>query len=163
MKVFYVVFFHFFIIPENILCLHTISFNHVLIFQIVIFKYIDDKDIFQKVFCNIFYLTKLEVRLMSFCPSFPAFFDLLISLGQYRLIILLLKGGPNLAPHTLMPYSPMKLIEFSFEPITSCNLDICSCLILKPLMRPRVLAASMDLFCFYRGKLIPERYAFCDL
>ena len=30
-------------------------------------------------------------------------------------------------------------------------------------MKSRVLAASMDLFCFYRGILLPERYAFCDL
>ena len=27
----------------------------------------------------------------------------------------------------------------------------------KSLMRSRVLAASMDLFCFYRGRLLPER------
>ena len=30
-------------------------------------------------------------------------------------------------------------------------------------MRRRVLAAAMDLFCSYRGRLLPERYAFCDL
>ena len=30
-------------------------------------------------------------------------------------------------------------------------------------MRPRVLAASMDLLCFYRGRSLLGRYAFCDL
>ena len=35
----------------------------------------------------------------------------------------------------------------------------------KWLMRPRVLAASMDLFCFYRGNVetLPETYTFCNL
>ena len=31
------------------------------------------------------------------------------------------------------------------------------------LNQPGVLAASMDLFCFYRGRLLPETYAFCAL
>ena len=31
------------------------------------------------------------------------------------------------------------------------------------LKQPGVLAASMDLFCFYRGRLLPETYAFCAL
>ena len=30
-------------------------------------------------------------------------------------------------------------------------------------MRPRVLVAAMDLFCFYKGTLLPERYASCNL
>ena len=31
------------------------------------------------------------------------------------------------------------------------------------LKKPGALAASMDLFCFYRGRLLPETYAFCAL
>ena len=35
---------------------------------------------------------------------------------------------------------------------------------LKPSVRSRVIAASTNLFfCFYRGRLLLERYAFCDL
>ena len=30
-------------------------------------------------------------------------------------------------------------------------------------MRSRVLAVAMDLFCFCRGRLLPERYPFYDL
>ena len=30
-------------------------------------------------------------------------------------------------------------------------------------MKSIVLAASMDQFCFYRGRLLPERYPFRDL
>ena len=30
-------------------------------------------------------------------------------------------------------------------------------------MRPGVLVTAMDLFCFYCGGLLPERYAFYDL
>ena len=33
----------------------------------------------------------------------------------------------------------------------------------KRLRKPGVLATAMDLFCFYRGRLMPERYAFGNL
>ena len=29
-------------------------------------------------------------------------------------------------------------------------------------VRPRVLTAAMDLFCFERGRLLPARHIFCD-
>ena len=31
------------------------------------------------------------------------------------------------------------------------------------LKKPGVLAASMDLFCLYKGRLLPKTYAFCAL
>ena len=46
--------------------------------------------------------------LCFFTPSFLAFFDLLISLGQKGFIILRLKWC------RVIPYSPIKLLEFSF-------------------------------------------------
>ena len=39
-----------------------------------------------------------------FRPFFPAFFDLLTSLGQLGLVILLLKCGPNFGPCRVIPY-----------------------------------------------------------
>ena len=98
---------------------------------------------------------------MSFRPLFPASIDLLISLGQQGLIILRLKNGPTLGPRRVIPYSPIKLLEFSFQPIRRHFSDSYCCFVYKrPSMKPGVLTASMDLFCFYRGRLLPERYAF---
>ena len=54
---------------------------------------------------KLFSLLLDSCRLVSCCP---AFFDLLILLGQQGLIILLLKSRPNLGPHRVIPYSPMK-------------------------------------------------------
>ena len=63
-----------------------------------------------------------RIDLCLFFPCFPPFFDLLISLSQLGLIILLLKSGFNLGP-----YSPIKLLEFS--PIRRSYLDSnCRCL-----------------------------------
>ena len=33
----------------------------------------------------------------------------------------------------------------------------------KQVMISRVVAAAMDLFCFHRGRSLPEMYVFCDL
>ena len=60
--------------------------------------------------------------------------------------MLLLKSGPTLGPRRVIPYSPIKQIEFSFQPIKRRYLDINCCCIQKRLMTPRVLAALMDLF-----------------
>ena len=68
---------------------------------------------------------------MPFHPFFPAFLDLLISLGQRKLAILRLKSGPNLGPRRVILYSPIKLLEFSFYPIRTCSLDSCCCFIQK--------------------------------
>ena len=57
-------------------------------------------------------------RLMPFCPMFPAFFGLQISLGQQVFITLQLKSGePSLGPRRVIPYSLIKLLEFSFQSI----------------------------------------------
>ena len=95
--------------------------------------------------------------------GFPAFFDMLISLDQHGLIILPLKSGPKLGPRRVIPYLPVKLLGLSFQPIRRRYSHRCCCCIKKPLMKSGILAASMDLFCSYRGRLLPERYAFCDL
>ena len=29
-------------------------------------------------------------------------------------------------------------------------------------MRPRILATAMDLFCFYKGRILPEIHNFCN-
>ena len=64
----------------------------------------------------------------------------------------------------MVPYSPIKSLEF-----VSTNQEALfkQLLLLHTkcfyLMRPRVVAAAMDLFCFYRGRILPEKYAFCDL
>ena len=41
--------------------------------------------------------------------------------------------------------------------------DVVVVALKERLKKPGVLAASMDLFCFYRGRLLSERYAFCVL
>ena len=78
---------------------------------------------------------------MPFVPCFPAFFALLISLGQQGLIILRFKSGPILGPSRLISYSPIKLLEFSFQPIRKrcCCRQLLLLHTEKPLMRSRVL------------------------
>ena len=48
--------------------------------------------------------TIFHVRPVPFMPCFPAFFDLLISLGQWGFMILRLKGGPTLGARRGVPY-----------------------------------------------------------
>ena len=96
----------------------------------------------------------------------PAFFDLLISLGQQGLITLLLQSGPNSGPRSMILYSSIKLLELRLQSIrghysNSASNTVFACK--EPLMNCGVLTASMDLFCFYRGRLLPERFVFCDL
>ena len=93
---------------------------------------------------------------LDLCLFVPCFPDLLISLGKQELIILRLKSGPTLSPRRVIPYSPIKLLEFNFNQSGGAIQK-------EPLMKPGVLATLMDLFCFYRGRLQPERYSFCDL
>ena len=66
-----------------------------------------------------------------FVPCSPTFFDLLISLGQHGLMILRLESGPALGPRRVIPYSPIKLLEFSFQPIRTHFSDNCCCCIQK--------------------------------
>ena len=54
------------------------------------------------------YLFSRPVDWCLFVPCFPAF------LGQERLITLLLNSGPTLGPRRVVPYSPIKSLEFSF-------------------------------------------------
>ena len=64
----------------------------------------------------------------------------------------------------MIPYSPIKVLEFCF--LNQSRGAIYTVVVFgykKQLTRPRVLAAAMDLFRFYRGRLLLEKYAFCDL
>ena len=45
--------------------------------------------------CRPIFVSDIFVDLCLFVPCFPAFFDLLISLGQYGLITLHLYNGPT--------------------------------------------------------------------
>ena len=45
--------------------------------------------------------------------------------------MLLLKGGPTLGPRCVILYSPIKLLEFSCQPIRRSYLDSCCCCIPK--------------------------------
>ena len=73
----------------------------------------------------------LLFRRWLFKPCFPAFFNLLISLGQQGLVILHLRSGSNLGPHRVIPHSPIKLLEFSFQPIRKNYSDSGRCCIQK--------------------------------
>ena len=53
----------------------------------------------------------------------------------------------------MIPYSPIKLLEFSYQPIRVHCWDSCCCCIKRQLMRPRAPAAAMDQF-FIHGKII---------
>ena len=63
----------------------------------------------------------------------------------------------------MVPYSPIKSLEFSFNQSGATIQNDVVVALIERLKKPGVLAASMDLFCFYRGRLLPERYAFCAL
>ena len=63
----------------------------------------------------------------------------------------------------MVPYSPIKSLEFSFNQSGAAIQDVVVVALKERLKKPGVLAASMDLFCFYRGRLLSERYAFCVL
>ena len=86
-----------------------------------------------------------------------------MSLGQKGLIILLLKIGSNLGPRRVILYSPIKSVGPSFQPITRSIKTVVAVAYTKRLTRPRFIAAAMDLFCFFRRRLSPERYVYCDL
>ena len=91
---------------------------------------------------------KRPVRLMPFRPMF---FNLVISVGQKGLLKEII----------LIPYLPIKLLEFSFQPIKMkalYYLDCCHCYVQRRLIWPRVLLAMIDLVCFCEGKLLLERY-----
>ena len=79
------------------------------------------------------------------------FFDLLTSLGQQELIILLLRSGPNLGLRRVIQHSPIKLLSRIWFSINQeVLLDSCCCCIQKrQLMTPGVLAAAMDLAILY--------------
>ena len=63
----------------------------------------------------------------------------------------------------MIHYSPIKLLEFSFQPIRRRYSDVFVVAYKRPLMKPGVLAVLMNLLCFYRGRLLLERYVFCSL
>ena len=64
----------------------------------------------------------------------------------------------------MVPYSPIKSLEFSFNQSGAAIQNVVVVVALKGRLKQLgVLAASMDLFCFYRGRLLPESYAFCAL
>ena len=72
--------------------------------------------------------TRAGLYLCLFASCFPAFFDMLISLGENGPMIFLFKSGPNLGPRRMIPYSQIKLLGFSFQPIRSRYLDGRCCL-----------------------------------
>ena len=74
-------------------------------------------------FPNLNLHSSAEIDLCFHVPSFPALFDLLISLGQLGLIILLLESGSTLSALGVIPYLPIKLLGFSFQPIRRRYLD----------------------------------------
>ena len=84
-------------------------------------------------------------------------------LGQEGLITLLLNSGPTLGPRRVVPYSPIKSLEFSFNQPGAAIQNVVVAALKERLKQPGVLAVSMDLFCFNRGRLLPETYAFCAL
>ena len=45
--------------------------------------------------------------------------------------MLLLKSGPTLGPRRVVPFSPIKLLNFSLQPIRRCCLDSCCCCMQK--------------------------------
>ena len=94
------------------------------------------------------------IDLCRFIPCFLAFFYLLISLGQQGLIILRLKGG-----FTLGHIARMQLFNQSGGAIQKVVVVAFK----EWSMKLGALAASIDLFCFARGRLLPERYSLYDL
>ena len=71
------------------------------------------------------------IGLCLFVPCFPAFFNLLISFGQKRLMISLLKRFPNLGPLGLIPHSSIKLLEFVFNQSKGAIETVVVCCIQK--------------------------------
>ena len=71
--------------------------------------------------------SRQKLDLCRFIPCLPAFFDLLISLGQQGLITLRFKGGPTLGSRRVIPYSAIKSIKFSFQPIRRHYSESCCC------------------------------------
>ena len=87
---------------------------------------------------------------MPFRPLFPC-------VPWSRGTNILLNSGPTLGPGRVVPYSP------AFNQSGAAIQNVVVVALKERLMKPGVLAASMDPFGFYRGRLLPERYAFCDL
>ena len=71
-------------------------------------------------------------------------------------MILRFKSGPNLGQRRNDPEFTSQIARIQL----STNQEA---LIRQLLTQPGVLAASMDLFCFYRGRLLFGMYAFCNL
>ena len=57
----------------------------------------------------------------------------------------------------MVPYSPVKSLEFSLSQSGAAIQNVAVVALKERLKKPGVLAASMDLFCFYRGRLLSER------
>ena len=99
---------------------------------------------------------------MTFHPLFPCvlrFADITWSKGNDAITF---RNWANLGPGRVISALTNKIASIKF----STNQEALLRILLHTkngLMRPRVLAAAMDLFCFYRGRLLPERCAFCDL
>ena len=62
----------------------------------------------------------------------------------------------------MVPYSPMKSLAV-FNQSGAAIQNVVVVALKEGLKQPGVLAASMDLFCFCRGRLLPETCAFCAL
>ena len=62
----------------------------------------------------------------------------------------------------MVPYSPIESLAV-FNESGAAIQNVVVVALKERLMKPGVLTASMDPFGFYRGRLLPERYAFCEL
>ena len=75
--------------------------------------------------------------------------SLVKSIGQEGLITLLLNSGPTLGPGRVVPYSPIKSLEFSLNQSGVAIQNVVVVALKEWLMKPGVLAVSMDPFGFY--------------
>ena len=90
-------------------------------------------------------------RVLDLCPSVLCFLRSLIcwmSFRQKGLIILLLKSGPSKGPSRMIPYSPIKFLQFSLQPIRRRYQTVVVVAYKKAVIWPRALAAeiALDLF-----------------
>ena len=77
-----------------------------------------------------FHLCK-NLDLYRFVPCFPASFDLLMSLGQKGLMIVLLHSWHTLGLRKVVLHSPIELLEFIFQQIMGPHLHSYCCCIQK--------------------------------
>ena len=68
---------------------------------------------------------------IPFCPLFPCVLCFTDITWSKRLTTLLLKSGPNLGSRKVFPYSTIKLLEVSFQPVRRRYLKSRCCCIKK--------------------------------